>query len=154
MGDGIQKALDVGLERARQAEAFYKGWAQRTDDPAARDVFGEIGAAKHGQQQVLEHITPADVAGVSSGGAPFESAKLGFTRRPAQETLGAAVAAGLACEEASERLYGQLAGLGGEASALFRALASEARAHAARLRGLCAASSELPAKPASGERGK
>ncbi len=138
MGNGIARALEAARERARQAEAFYKHWAQRAEEPQARLLFGELGAAKHGQRQALDHLTPADVAR-SPGDALGAAGRDMRARAPADaDSAVAAIAAGLAREAAAERLYSELAGLEGEAATLLRSLAAQARAHIDKLRALSA----------------
>jgi rubrerythrin len=138
MGDGIAKALEAARERARQAEAFYKHWAQRAEAPGARLLFGELGAAKHGQCQALEHLTPADVARSPDSALRAAGSDARARTRAEADSAGAALALALTREEAAERLYSELADLGGEAATLLRSLAAQVRAHIDKLRALSA----------------
>lgn len=142
----IQEALDFATRRAREAEAFYKEWAQRAEESSLQVLLSELGAAKHGQWQMLAHIEPRDVLGRSRGSDAGPATADWFIqiKLAGRASLRDALAVALEREEASRKLYEQFALLGGEAAALFRAFSREAENHAARLRAL------LEPRPTSG----
>jgi rubrerythrin len=144
MGDDLRRALDLAAERARAAETFYKDWAKRAEDPAARILFGELGAAEHNHWQALEHITPADLVARRRADAAAVAMAGVRVRRTVRHAVSLAEAIGIALEgeAAAQGLYERLAKLEGEAAALFRALAAEAAAHAGKLAALRSAGGE------------
>jgi rubrerythrin len=130
MKDPLQKVLSFAVAREQEAEAFYKDWAQRTVDPAARVLFGELGAREHGHWQLLAHITPKDlVARPHQAADPAIAEGLVEIKARAGMPLHEALVVAMKREEASARLYERLAEFGGESAPLFRSLASEEREH-------------------------
>ncbi len=131
MKDPLQKVLDFAAAREREAEAFYKRWAQAAESEAARVAFGGLGATEHGHWELLAHVTPADLA----TGSHERVADLGISEwlvevkaRPSLSLQDSLIVA-TKREEASARLYDRLAELGGETAVLFRSLAGEERRH-------------------------
>jgi rubrerythrin len=131
MQNPLQKVLDFAAARAKEAEAFYKRWAQTAEQETVRVLFGELGAAEHGHWQLLAHVTPADVLSRASG----RVADLGVAewlveiKARSRLSLQEALIVAIEREESSARLYDRLAELGGESATLFRSLANEERAH-------------------------
>lgn len=138
MKSGLQEALDFAMQSAREAEVFYKEWAQRAEESSLQVLLSELGAVKHGQWQMLAHIAPRDVLARSHGGGagPATANWLVEIKPSARASLRDALAGALEREEASRKLYEQFALLGGEAAALFRAFSREAEDYATRLRAL------------------
>jgi rubrerythrin len=130
MKDPLQKVLSFAAAREREAEAFYKDWAQRATDPTVRLLCGELGACEHGHWQLLAHITSNDLVS-----RPQQAADLVVTewlvevKARADVTLQEALLVAMKREEAAARLYDRLAELGGESAPLFRSLANEEREH-------------------------
>ena len=135
MRSGLQKVLNFAAAREQEAEAFYKDWAQRTVDPAARVLFGELGAAEHGHWQLLAHITPKDLVARSQQATDSAIAEeLVEIKARAGMTLQEALVVAMKREEASARLYERLAELGGESAPLFRSMANEEREHKRKIK--------------------
>jgi rubrerythrin len=127
--------LDFAIEKEKEAEAFYKEWAAKVENPAVVALFAELAATEHGHFEMLSHITPEDLP----AGLTAEAADLGLSDQlvgiKASPGIGVQEAMVLAMkrEEAAAALYDKLARLGGETRSLFEALANEERRHKQKL---------------------
>ncbi len=134
MRQELEKAIGFALTREKEAEAFYKDWAQRASDPAVRLLFAELGAREHGHWQMLAHITPGDLTAHPQCATHLGIAEwLVDIKAHAGVTLQDGLAVAMEQEGAAARLYDKLAELGGESAPLFRAMASEEREHRRRI---------------------
>ena len=135
MHEELRNALDFAIDKEREAEAFYKEWAAVVKSPAVVALLAELAATEHGHVEMLSHITPEDlVASHAAGTTDLKLSDL-LVEIEASEGMSIQEAMILAMEreEASAALYDELARLGGEAQALFKALASEERKHKRQL---------------------
>ena len=134
MRDPMQKALDFAVAKEREAEAFYKEWSQKAEDPTVKALFSELAGIEHGHAEILSRITPqeasARVAGTSELGA---SELLVNVKASPKLTLQEAMIVAMKREEVAMRLYTRLSELKGEAKSLFVALAKEEARHKASL---------------------
>lgn len=135
MHEELRKALDFAIEGEREAEAFYKEWAAVVKSPAVVALLAELAATEHGHVEMLLRVMPEDLVG---GSAPEVSdLKLSELLVNVEASEGMSVQEAMIVamkrEEASAALYDELARLGGEAQALFKALAKEERKHKRQL---------------------
>ncbi len=135
MRDESRKALDFAIAKEREAEAFYKEWAQKVSDPAAKGLFAELAGIEHGHAEMLNRITPADM--MARYEPPPTDLHLSdwLVDVPASPdlTLQEALIVAMKREERAVALYTRLAEMNGEAKSLFRALAREEASHKSRL---------------------
>ena len=131
----LRQTLDFAIEKEREAEAFYKEWAAKVKGPAVVALFAELAATEHGHVEMLSRITPDDL--VTSHAAETTDLKLSDLLVEIEATEGMSIQKAMIVamkrEEASAALYDELARLGGEAQALFKALAKEERKHKRQL---------------------
>jgi rubrerythrin len=131
----LKQALDFAIEKEREAEAFYKEWAAVVKSPAVVALFAELAATEHGHVEMLLRITPEDL--VASHAGEETDLKLSdlLVEIEASEgmSIQEAMIVAMKREETSAALYDGLARLGGEAQALFEALADEERKHKRQL---------------------
>lgn len=131
----IQHALDFALAKEREAESFYKTWAETVTDSGVKELLIGLGAAERGHIEMLLHITPEDL--ITRADEPIED--LGLVQylvdvqADPEMTLQEAMILAMKREEVSIALYERLSEFSGEASALFRGLAAEERRHKLRL---------------------
>ena len=131
MNEKLREALDFAIAKEKEAEAFYKEWAGKVKSPAVEAVFAELAATEHGHREMLSRITPDEVVARDTG----EPADLDLSGHlvdiVASEgmSIQEAMIVAMKREESAVALYERLAGLGGEASSLFAALAREERKH-------------------------
>lgn len=135
MQDKTQKALNFAVAKEREAEAFYKEWAQKAKDPAVKALFAELAATEHGHAEILSRITRDEM--IARGSAPVDeiglAELLADVRATAKMGLQEAMILAMKREEVSVALYERLADFGGVAEPLLRALAREERRHKQRL---------------------
>ncbi len=136
MSETLGKTLGAAAAAAREAELFYKGWAQRVEDDSLQVLLGALGAAENEHWEMLQHVTPADVLGRAfrDGGAGELPTSVRGIAAGKRASLSDALAAAIDREAELGRLFEGLGRLGGEAAELFRALAREEEAHAQKLR--------------------
>lgn len=135
MRNELRKALDFAIAKEREAEAFYKHWAQQVTHPAVHELLAELAGIEHGHMEMLSNITPEEM--VSKSHAQTDS--LGLSEylvevtATADLTLQEAMIVAMKREEGAVRLYTRLAEMKGEAQSLFEALAKEESRHKAKL---------------------
>jgi rubrerythrin len=136
MTETLEKALGAAAAAAREAELFYKDWAQRVEDESLRVLLGALGAAENEHWETLQHVTPADVVGRAFRAGADDELPAGVRRIAAgkRASLSDALAAAIDREAELGRLFEALGRLGGEAAELFRSLARDESAHADKLR--------------------
>jgi rubrerythrin len=131
VNEKLREALDFAIAKEKEAEAFYKTWAAKVQNPAVEAVFAEMAATEHGHMEMLSRITPEEMVARDTG----EPADLDLSEHlveiEAAEGMSVQEAMILAMkrEESAVALYERLATLGGEAASLFTALANEERKH-------------------------
>ena len=135
MGDQMRKALDFAIAKEKEAEAFYKEWAQKAKDPAVQGLFAELAGIEHGHMEILSQITPEEMAATSN----LAVSELGVSdllvdvKASPKLNLQEAMILAMKREEGAVALYSRLAELNGEARSLFEALAKEEGRHKAKL---------------------
>jgi rubrerythrin len=126
----LERALEFAVRKEKEAEAFYRQWAQRALDPGVRQLLSELASWERGHVEKLSQIKPEELL---SQGPPPPDLKLAelLVEVPAgaDMTLPEALVLAMKREQASVQLYEGLAALGGPAQKLFSALADEERRH-------------------------
>ena len=56
MRDKLRQALDFAVAKEKEAEAFYKEWADRAKDPAVKGILAELAATERGHMEMLSRI--------------------------------------------------------------------------------------------------
>ncbi len=135
MRDQLSRAVDFAVAKEKEAEAFYKEWAGKVESPAVKAVFAELAATEHGHKEMLSRVSPEEIVAVNTGDAEDIDLSDHLIDIEASEGMSVQEAMILAMkrEEAAVALYERLAGFGGEAKALFAALANEERKHKLQL---------------------
>jgi len=135
MRDSLQKALEFAVAKEKEAEAFYKEWAEKVSDPTVKALFAEMAATEHGHMEMLSRVTPEDMA--STREASVEDLNLSELIVEVKATpnldLQQAMIVAMKREESAAALYERLAQVGGETQPLFEALANEERRHKLQL---------------------
>jgi len=135
VNETVREALDFAIAKEREAEAFYKEWAAKVENPAVVALFAELAGVEHGHIEMLSRITPEDLVEATSVGEADLKLSERLVDVKASKGMGIQEAMILAMkrEEAAAALYDELAGLGGDARSLFEGLAKEERRHKRRL---------------------
>lgn len=135
MRDQMRKALDFAIAKEKEAEAFYKEWSQKANDPAVQGLFAELAGVEHGHMEMLSRITPEEMA--TTGDSAIDELNLSelLINVEASPNLNLQESMILAMkrEQRAVALYSRLAELNGEARSLFEALAKEEARHKAKL---------------------
>ena len=135
MNEKLREALDFAIAKEKEAEAFYKEWAAKVQNPAVEAVFAEMAATEHGHMEMLSRITPDEIVARDTG-APADldlSEHLVEVGASAGMSIQEAMIVAMKREERAVALYERLSALGGEASSLFAALANEERKHKSQI---------------------
>ena len=136
MRNVLQRALDFAIAKEKEAETFYRTWADKAADPAVIGLLNELKAAERGHYEMLSRITVDELIGAretaASYGPDLDTLMTDVVPSPAMSVLDAILLA-IRREETSVALYERLAEFRGEAAALFRGLAAEERRHRSRL---------------------
>jgi len=137
VNEKLRKALDFAIAKEREAEAFYKEWAAKVDNPAVEALFAELAGIEHGHMEMLSRITPDEIFAKNAGPQPDLKLSEFLVEADAGEdlTIQEAMILAMKREERAAALYERLAALGGEAASLLAALAREERKHKSRLEG-------------------
>ncbi len=135
MRDKMRKALDFAIAKEREAEAFYKEWAQKVNDPGVHALFAELAGVEYGHLQMLLRVTPEEMVerDPSAESSLDLSEFLVDVEAAPSLNLQEAMIIAMKREEIAVRLYSQLAEFGGEARPLFEALAREEQRHKGKL---------------------
>ena len=131
MNEKLREALDFAIAKEKEAEAFYKEWAAKVQNPAVEAMFAELAATEHGHMEMLSRITPEEIVAGDTG-EPVDldlSEHLVEVEASEKMSIQEAMILAMKREEGAVGLYERLAALGGEASSLFTALANEERKH-------------------------
>ncbi|MDD4903636.1 MAG: ferritin family protein [Candidatus Bipolaricaulis sp.] len=132
----LRRTLDVAAAGEKELEVLYKRWSQHAPTARTMALLAEMGAAERGHHEMLLHISPAEIlpkrVDPRAGDAVLDF--LVDVPLPGGELSQDAIAAATRREAALAALYEFLAGLGGEAGPLFRALAAEEQRHDRLLR--------------------
>jgi len=135
VNDKLREALDFAIAKEKEAEAFYEEWAGKVKSQAVEAMFTELAATERGHVEMLTRITPEEIV-ARDVGEPVDldlSAHLVDVAASEGMSVQEAMILAMKREEAAVALYERLAGLGGEASSLFAALANEERKHKGRI---------------------
>ena len=135
MHENLQQALDYAIAKEQEAEAFYKDWAAKAENPGVVALFAELAATEHGHAEMLSRVNPDELV-ASSTDAPRDLKLSEFiVEVEASEgmSLQEAMVVAMKREASAAALYDELARLGGETKALFEALAAEERKHKLQL---------------------
>ena len=135
MNEKLREVLDFAMAKEREAEAFYTEWAGKVKRDAVQKLFNELAATEHGHQELLSRLSPAEMVARDSGEATDLNLSdfLVDIEAKAEMSIQEAMILAMKREEAAVAFYERLAGLGGEASSLFAALANEERKHKGRI---------------------
>jgi len=128
--DRLKRAIDFAIAKEKEAEAFYKEWAERATQPAVKALFSEFAGMECEHARKLAQVSPEDL--LAQGDAPPDlhiSDYLVDVEATPNVTLQDAMILAMKREEAAVSLYEQLAQLTPAARALFGALAEEERRH-------------------------
>ena len=135
MRDQVRKALDFAVAKEKEAEAFYKTWAQTAENPVVKGLFAELAAVEHGHMEMLSRIEPEEILAKGTetvSDLSLSDALVDVEAAPNLD-LQAAMILAMKREETAVALYTRLAEFGGEAQPLFTALANEERRHKLKL---------------------
>lgn len=126
----MKKALEFAVKKEQEAEAFYRQWAEKAQDPGVRQLFRELASWEQGHVEKLSQIQPQELLAQAPAPQDLKLSEL-LVEVPASPEMSLAEALTLAMkrEQASVRLYEGLAALGGPMKGLFAALAEEERRH-------------------------
>ncbi|RLE29801.1 hypothetical protein DRJ54_04000 [Candidatus Acetothermia bacterium] len=64
----LKRALKFAVEKEKEAEAFYRKWAEEAQDPGVRQLFSELASWERGHAEKVSRIKPEELA--SQGTAP------------------------------------------------------------------------------------
>ena len=126
MRNPLQVALDFAVARSQEAEALFKEWAPRVDDPEIQALFAELAAAERGRTEMFSRMTPEELTS-RAGESPGLADLLVDVKAAPRPTLDKAVSVAIRRKGVAVALYDWIARLDGEASSFFRALADEDR---------------------------
>ena len=126
----LKRALKFAVEKEKEAEAFYRKWAEEAQGPGVRQLFSELASWERGHAEKLSRIKPEELAPQGTAPQDLKVSDL-LVEVPASPdmTLTEALVVAMKREQASVRLYEGLAALGGPMKGLFAALAEEERRH-------------------------
>lgn len=126
----LKRALKFAVEKEKEAEVFYRKWAEEAQDPGVRQLFSELASWERGHAEKLSRIKPEELAPQGTAPQDLKISDL-LLEVPASPdmTLTEALVVAMKREQASVELYEGLAALGGPAKGLFSALAEEERRH-------------------------
>jgi rubrerythrin len=126
MRNPLQVALDFAVARSREAEALFKEWAPRVDDPEIQALFAELAAAERGRTEMFSRMAPEELT-ARAGESPELADLLVDVKAARRPTLDKALSVAIRRKGVMVALYDRIARLEGEASSFFRALADEDR---------------------------
>lgn len=126
MRNPLQVALDFAVARSQEAEALFKEWAPRVDDPEIQALFAELAAAERGRTEMLSRMIPEELT-ARAGEAPELADLLVDLKAAPRSTLEKALSVVIRRKGVTAALYDRIARLEGEACSFFRAMADEDR---------------------------
>ncbi len=126
MRDPLQKALDFAVARSQEAEALFKEWASKIDDPEIQALLAGLAAAEHGRTEMLSRMVPEELTG-HVGGTSGLADLLVDIKAPRRPALAKAIDVAIRRKRVTAVLYDRLAGLEGEACSFLRAMADADR---------------------------
>ena len=126
MRNPLQKALDFAVARSQEAEALFKEWAPRVDDPEIQGLFAELAAAERGRTEMLSRMIPEEMT-ARAGEVPELADLLVHLKAAPMPTLEKAIGVAIRRKGVTAALYDRIAGLEGVACSFFRAMADEDR---------------------------
>ena len=126
MRNPLEVALDFAVARSREAEALFKEWAPRVDDPEIQAMFAELTAAERGRTEMLSRMTPEELTACSGEVAELVELLIHIKAAP-RPTLEKAISVAIRRKGVTAALYDRIAGLKGEACSFFHAMADEDR---------------------------
>jgi rubrerythrin len=126
MRNPLQVAIDFAVARSQEAEALFKEWAPRVDDPEIQAMFAELAAAERGRTEMLSRMIPEELT-ARSGESPELADLLVDIKAASRPTLEKAISVAIRRKGVTVALYDRIAGLKGEACSFFRAMADEDR---------------------------
>lgn len=126
MRDPLQKALDFAVARSREAEALFKEWAPKVDDPETQALLAGLAAAERGRTEMLSRMIPEELVG-RVGDAPRLADLLVDVKTPRRPTLAKAIDVAIRRKGVTAAFYDRLAELEGEACSFFHAMADADR---------------------------
>ena len=126
MRNPLQKALAFAVARSQEAEALFKEWAPRVDDPEIQALFAELAAAERGRTEMLSRMIPEELT-ARAGEAPELAELLVDLKAAPRPTLEKAIGVAIRRKGVTSALYDRIAGLEGVACSFFRAMADEDR---------------------------
>ena len=126
MRNPLQKALDFAVARSQEAEALFKEWAPRVDDPEIQGLFAELAAAERGRTEMLSRMIPEEMT-ARAGEVPELADLLVHLKAAPRPTLEKALGVAIRRKGVTAALYDRIAGLEGVACSFFRAMADEDR---------------------------
>jgi len=128
--DELRRALDFAVEKEREAQAFYRSWAERADNPGVRALFEQLASWEQGHVEKLSRITPDELTGSRQSTRDMKLSELLVSVEAAPEmSLQEAFIVAMKREQASVDLYRGMAAVGGTAGELFSGLEEEERGH-------------------------
>ncbi len=126
MRNPLQVALDFAVASSQEAEDLFKKWAPKVDDPEIQALFAELAAAERGRTEMLSRMTPEELT-ARAGEVPELVDLLVDLKAAPRPTLEKAISVAIRRKGVTTALYDRIAGLEGEASSFFRAMADEDR---------------------------
>lgn len=126
MRNPLQVALDFAVARSQEAEDLFKEWAPRVNDPEIQALFAELAAAERGRTEMLSRMTPEELTARACEAPELVDLLVDIKAAP-RPTLEKAISVAIRRKGVTAALYDRIAGLEGEGSSFFRAMADEDR---------------------------
>ena len=130
MNDTLKEALEFATTKEREAEKFYRTWANQASNPAVKALFSELAETERGHAEKLSRIAPEDLIaqGRTLSDLGLSDYLVEVEPQPGMSLQDALILA-MKREEASAALYERLSQFGGNAQSLFAALVQEECCH-------------------------
>ena len=126
MRDPLQVILDFALARAQEAEALFKEWSPRVDDPEIKALFAGLAAAERGRTEMLSRMIPEELT-PGAAPAPDLTKLLVHVKAVRKPTLEQAIRVAIQRKGVTALLFARIAQLEGEACSFFCSMAEEDR---------------------------
>ncbi|MFO8034465.1 MAG: ferritin family protein [Candidatus Bipolaricaulota bacterium] len=126
----LRQALKFAVEKEEEAEAFYRNWAERAENPGVTTLFTQLASWEQGHVEKLSRVSPEELIGTGDTPTNMNISELMVSVQATQDmSLQEAFVVAMKREEASAALYSGMATLGGAAGELFAGLEKEERRH-------------------------
>ncbi len=128
--DDLKQALSFAIDKEKEAESFYRTWAERADEPGVKALFNQLAGMEQGHVEKLSRVSPDQLIADGTQRPDMRLSEAMVSVRAAEDmSLQEAFVLAMKREEASAQLYRGFAELGGPAGDLFNGLEREERRH-------------------------